>query len=293
MSLDPVLFHYTDAAGAIGILGTSATSSRIWLTQQQYLNDDSEYYHAFELARNTIIARSDEWPNVRRVMSGIWGIPHDPIQTQIEPFNRANLGRVFSFSLSEAEDLLSQWRGYAPYGGYSIGFRASDLRNVAWGNKLRFDECVYEDSDKTDKITSLMSSVEIGIRTGQINYFPGIEDLTDADRVDATARFRIQTYIAEYAAYFKSSGFREEREWRIVGVIIAQDPRSRYRGRGGAIIPYAELDIGADSVSPLTPCSIIVGPGVDFVTAKHALEFMRYDMLGQIDIKASALTFRR
>jgi hypothetical protein len=117
MKDDDLLYHYTSAAGLIGLLGTDATSARMWMTQIQYMNDDSEFYHAYEFARSEIESLKEECPNARRVISGIWGIPHDLKDRNLPPVKRTMITRYFAFSLTENPDLLSQWRGYCPDGG--------------------------------------------------------------------------------------------------------------------------------------------------------------------------------
>jgi hypothetical protein len=45
-----LLFHYTDAAGLLGIID----SRKLWMTKVQYLNDKSELNYAFDLMREEI-----------------------------------------------------------------------------------------------------------------------------------------------------------------------------------------------------------------------------------------------
>ena len=46
----PVIYHYTDPAGLIGIL----SSGQLWATDIQYLNDSSELQHAQRLYRQVL-----------------------------------------------------------------------------------------------------------------------------------------------------------------------------------------------------------------------------------------------
>lgn len=52
---------------------------------------------------------------------------------------------VCIFSLSQRADDVSQWRAYGPRsGGYSIGFRAEGLREIARRQGCVLAPCVYE-----------------------------------------------------------------------------------------------------------------------------------------------------
>ena len=59
---EDLLYHYTSAAGLIGLLGTPASPAAMWLTQVQYMNDAVELSHAYELARHALMIGRDEWP---------------------------------------------------------------------------------------------------------------------------------------------------------------------------------------------------------------------------------------
>lgn len=294
MTDDDLLYHYTSVAGLIGLLGNSRLPATMWLTQVQYMNDDAEFYHAFELARDEIIKLGIECPGVRKVISGMWGIPHGDNRWDILPVRGTVLHRYFSFSLSEKPDLLSQWRGYTPDGGYCIGFRFGELKRLAEVNGFKLVRCVYDENEKRSQISSKIRDIESALCRGDVDFSIGsISSMKESERAEGTARARIQMAINPMAPYFKHPSFEEEREWRIVGMVGANNPRARWRARGNTIVPYCELDIGQQGSHPLSAVEIIIGPGLDFEHTKHAIEMMKFERFGQLQVKASSSTLRR
>ncbi len=110
------VWHYTDAAGAIGMM----TEGRVRATSVLCLNDEAEFHYGERL--------------VHELIEGILG------SGQLEPYQEAHLVEVesslksvldryplFIFCASEAEDSLGQWRGYSADPGYSLGFSVQDL----------------------------------------------------------------------------------------------------------------------------------------------------------------------
>lgn len=290
---DDVLYHYTSATGLIGILGNHNSPAKLWLTQIQYMNDASEFYHTYELAQSCIIAMRDECPNIRRSMSGLYGLSYDNM-AHSEPISRDFSTRYFSFSVTEESDLLSQWRGYAANGGYSIGFRVKDLRRVAASQGMQLVRCVYDDEDKRALLMDALRSIEEDYNNAVVDAIVAAQGLNGQPGVEATARVHVQQTVNQLAPSFKHPSFAEEREWRITGIVSAKDNgRARWRTSGSAVVPYCELDISPIGPSPLEPTEIVLGPGIDFELAQHAITFMRYDRIGQIKVGQSRCTLRR
>ena len=70
---------------------------------------------------------------------------------------------VFVFSLSEKDDLLSQWRAYARAGdGYAIGFDVSSLLPIAEASNGYLSKCHYESGDHKRLIGIIIDDAEIG-----------------------------------------------------------------------------------------------------------------------------------
>lgn len=123
------LFHYTDAGGIIGMVQHKS----LWLTNIHYLNDSEEYYYAFDLVKRIL---DEEYSGLVSMAD----LPRDRTST------------VFSFSLSEESDLLSQWRGYCPNGGFSISFDRLEFNKVIQQEGLRVAKCIYNETEQREYI---------------------------------------------------------------------------------------------------------------------------------------------
>ncbi len=260
------------------------------------MNDSSEYYHAYAMCRLVIYETDrDRFPHISRIMAELGGLLSEADRHRAMAGGRSSSG-AFSFSLSEKEDLLSQWRGYTPSGGFSIGFKTSDLERLANENGLSLERCVYDDADKRRIIVEALLPIEADLANGVIGQemIPGFEACGHREKADICGRLKMYAKVASLAGYLKNEGFREEHEWRIVGYPL-NDKKvpTAYRGSGGRIIPYIELDISPQSPHPLPVGAIIVGPGQEFAMAENAIASMFRANEFTCSIKASRLTLRR
>ena len=123
----PQLYHYTSQAGLLGMI----EYKQLWFTHIHYMNDSSEYDYAMEL--------------ILRVLKDDYGIVADTNADLSYEVQSQYFGDVYSFSLSESEDQLSQWRGYCPNGGYCISFDNSQLSNMMKAHDLYIGKCIYEE----------------------------------------------------------------------------------------------------------------------------------------------------
>src|SRR5260370_10550976 len=120
------LYHYTGAAGAIGII----QGRKIWATDYRHLNDRKEYRIGPKLLEDEL--RSRRLEGKHRI-----GFERLVEQTQ-------RLCYVLSFS--EMGDQLSQWRAYSPAGnGYALGFEQTNaLFLSARENSFNLVRCEYD-----------------------------------------------------------------------------------------------------------------------------------------------------
>jgi len=173
-----ILWHYTSAAGLSGIL----SSSELWLTHIAMQNDHMEQKEAIERLGKSLSSR---YPDSGQDFS------------VISYFGRA---RVCTLSFSEADDLLSQWRGYGNSGqGFAIGFASSELKKLAEQNDCDLLPCVYNEAEKNDLISELVAGNPIGNGPG-LNLF-------EASRIAAE--------LHPISSIIKSEKFQEEKEWRL------------------------------------------------------------------------------
>lgn len=287
------LYHYTDADGLLGLLGKPKAPAEIWMSQIQYLNDHKEWWHAYEFIGDSLwTLKSDARPIVKS-FADYW---HQSLG--IKNHNNRPTGafqRTFIFSVSEAPDLLSQWRGYTPNGGYCIEFNPAALQSIAQKNGFQLRKCIYEDQEKQELVQAFFNSLVQELLSGAIS--PEVEKQIPDTRqaIISSAGLKLQQQFGQFACYFKHSSFREEKEWRLFGVVPAggTDPRERWRTRRDLILPYCAIAL-PDSINgePIIN-GIIVGPGVDFKLAEHSIKYITYGRLKNLTVSQSQSTLRR
>jgi hypothetical protein len=283
MDDDDLLYHYTTVEGLIGMLGNRHVTPTFRLTQVGYTNDEADFWHAQDLASEKILRLHNECPRVLAAMRGLWRVPPGGM-LMLAPTNSLRDGPfnwpfVFQFSLTRMPDLLSQWRGYAPDGGYSLGFRYSDLKSLAKSSRLRLDACVYDEQKKGEMIEAV-------VREAEALVVPPIPDAKPSDNNaerSAIAGHVQKSVTLNWAPFFKHPSFEEEQEWRLV----ATRQPTGWRARGNMIVPFYEIDISARGKNPVPVREIIIGPGVNFKQAEEAIKSMT-DL-----VRRGALTIRR
>ncbi|MBY3359225.1 DUF2971 domain-containing protein [Rhizobium laguerreae] len=290
-----LLYHYTSAQGLLGMLGTPGRPARMWLTQVQYMNDSEEFYHAYTMAADCLTDMRFECPGARKAVSGLFGLPHEVSHQRRRDLSDFGITRLFSFSLTEMSDQLSQWRGYAPEGGCCLGFEVNDLIKMAGENGFKLLQCIYDPDQKRHLVEQCVRRaermVEECIVDPRLRSQSSNED--DQQLAEQSARVFVQEEIAKLAESFKNSSFYEEREWRVSGTVSATDGRSRWRTRGNMIVPYCSIDISEAAGNPVPLKEVIVGPGVDFYHMKHAITFINYPKHLRLPVRPSTSSLRR
>ena len=110
------LYHYTTAAGLLGIV----SSGRLWATDYRFLNDSAELKYGHGLLLDIIGSRKQRHldPDVLQLLAIAERASHP----------EAIGARIFIACLSAAEDDLNQWRVYGPgQSAFSIGFLGREL----------------------------------------------------------------------------------------------------------------------------------------------------------------------
>lgn len=242
-----VVYHYTNAAGLIGII----ENGLILATDKHFLNDKTEVRHGNETAISGLIAEN------RKADSSE---DRELLQRTCEYIQSDNTLRHFIFSMSERGDDLSQWRGYANEGdGYSIGFDAKHLRYLSAGGEgiFGFNRVSYSNVQFKALIARLKSEYIEALRT-------------DVD-VENTANCFSST-IDTAASFYKHGSFRYEREWRIVSFVYPDDPDEIFvRNANGRIVPYVKIPL-ADSNAKLPILEIGIGPAVQNPNTRMVIE---------------------
>lgn len=277
-----LLYHYTTAGGLAGIL----KNKKLWATDLSFLNDHSEYDFGLQRAREIVREFLNALPSATRstpqpALPG--DISLDGLREIVfEAQDQFRSKYVFCVAcLCEDGDLLSQWRGYASPGGYSIGFDAPALRACLTDETYRIVPVIYDHS----KDSAIASQLDDWI--GQLG-----SPSWQADPTLSTASLHI--LLSGCAMQLKNPAFREENEWRVADLQII-DPSSKilFREGGLGLVPFIEVPLDRNGIPPVK--RIYVGPGSDFELRKQALQVLLtsngYDVM-TIEIISSAIPFR-
>jgi hypothetical protein len=226
------LYHYTDARGFSGIMQTRA----LWATDALYLNDSTEVAWGLDVFRTALHAYQGSMKS--RV---------DEIVAMVE---REVAFQLFIVSFTELGNDLSQWRGYAPNGGYAIEFPPEAVMGLCgltgggFGRAFRpivYDtvvqaECARLVVDQFVRDLEQLNDHWWDIRKGEFAH-------------DFTGRSLTE------AVWMKHPKFIGEKEWRLV--VSAPSSEQRFRVTRSLLTPYVPVQFGANV---LTSIGVIVGP---------------------------------
>lgn len=243
--LPPIVWHYTDASGFIGI----TASNEVWATAPIALNDYSEFQYGRDLIERVY----------REIEAGTpTGFDEEGKSTEGESLKRIYNGGflsdsshlVYVLSATTLEDDLGQWRGYGRE-GYAIGLdtQVPLLRN---GDQVtptcRADDwlpdrgwyTVVYDPDEQIKLARETLETAISLPAGG-----------HLVRVVAT-----QKLIMSAAARMKHSAFASEHEIRYLYPLYQSEAASYRSGQFG-VTSYVKLTTADDRV-PIR--SVTCGP---------------------------------
>lgn len=273
------LWHYTSTQGFLGIIKSKA----IFATDSRFLNDHEETVHAYRVARELTqkISPKGRTKPLRQMRDVI-----DKAIVESELLD-GEMIRFFVVSFSEAEDQLSQWRGYSHgSSGVSLAFDLSKIKEEFDGAILA--PCAYAQNDKEVLMESALKNLVAEYKKfrriteqlmGETPYEPrksSIEKYSDRI-IDKALQQSMPTFIhrgeeslkkiVQIAALLKNEEFREEREWRLI--IPTNTPKQDwidkvdFRANGTSLIPYMKADLCRGSGDRLPLVDVILGPGSD------------------------------
>lgn len=122
-------------------------------------------------------------------------------------FSQRAPANLYVCCFSKEGSLLSQWRGYAPNGGLSIGFDSDVLKAIANQNTIFYGEVIYDPVHQsrlaTAEVSKLIGKLPTVTMQNEAKAFAIIEE-------EIYSTFRI------HSAFFKHPLFFEEHEGRVV-----------------------------------------------------------------------------
>lgn len=217
------------------------------------------------------------------------------------------------FCLSERGDLLSQWRGYAADGaGVSIGFshryleslgeryRAASARSTPASESGFFmSRVLYKSTEQRELLSNAYREIREKIQAGAFDY-PRVNLLIpvsdkepqDHGQVQKTAlkelTLRVLTLFGTLFQ-FKSEAFEEEREWRLISMVIKSGDKFDVRPSFGKLIPFRKFNLQGLGMEPFE--EIILGP--KNVTPTHVVDtFLTSRGFMNVKVTRSAATYR-
>ena len=271
------LFHYTSIEGLKGIVN----GKTLWATNIEFLNDIAEFKHGEEIMRKMAAHRRYGAKGDRRDF-------FDALNKSPSIFQAED---VFVISLSEAGDLLSQWRGYTPSNsGFSIGFDSQNLAKTSWDlDLMELVRCVYEvDEQKEFAKAYFDKCLEAWLESRELER----QEAKVSRNMIPILFFNV--YSTFVAASMKHHTLKEEKEWRLLG--LCRD-RQRFRFRPGksALTPYIELKWGDGTKAPESQPirSVTVGPCPDpRLAVKSVSRLLESCGLNNVHMKKSEIPFR-
>jgi hypothetical protein len=232
------LYHYTTQEGLIGII----KSGKGWATHAIFFNDSKEYFYAREQLDKGIDELNGSMDERNRYFFKCLGSSLPDLFPDI-----------FLFSFSEADDLLSLWRGYGNHlGSYSIGFRTERLEVVAAREGFKLLKCIYDPSEHKKIINRLICEI--------LAYHEQLRALPDHLFIEAALNHFWEQFLL-LAPSIKNPSFEEEQEWRLVSM-SRRAREIQFRPGSSCPVPFLEVPF-SDTEGKLPLYHIIVGPTVE------------------------------
>lgn len=285
MTESNTIWHYTDAAGLLGILGSKpeprepnrvgpqSCRPEFRATAVEYLNDSRELIHGLGILKNEVLLkRADELENTHYTPSDYHEIANAPAKAKfirslcetiesVEKRTYSNHIHCYVTSFSEKRDALSQWRGYCGgLDGFAIGIDKSKLPDTpeAKVKKVLYSDSLTASSATADYVRSWLDQRLSATEAPSTN--PGMLD-------------QCLRQLSAFATQFKHKGFEEEAEWRVIHLSLREG--GSYRSRGAQLIPYTTWSLPTDAV-----VGVRVGPGPNqhenYLAAQGALYAFGY-----------------
>lgn len=273
------LYHYTDSRGLLGM----TSSGRVWLTNVEYMNDFSELEYGREVIRNVLTRKRKEFEQ--------WEEFWDTAQTILM---MKEVYDVFAFCFCRKGDLLSQWRAYARGGmGYAVGFKTADINlSIPIRTGWEIVEVLYDREQQQSLVEHVFDEV--------CRLAEGCPSFKETTAMHERAVRFLGVELAPCLVRFKSSGFQEEHEWRLVALdfptLTSFEEHRHFRVSQGAIIPYLDLSIAQGNSSPprLPLERIVQGPHIAPELGEKALKsLLSKHGYTEVKVDRSEVTLRR
>ena len=230
-----VVYHYTDAAGLLGIL----QSESLWATDVRFLNDGEELAYAAD----SIVAELQHRAEAIQSQSEVEGDERATtllgLADELSSHAAGRSGQVFVTCFCTNGDLLSQWRGYGRKEGYALGFDFEILRSTAAQHGGHLEQIDYGGEEKIRSVVEEYATMRPVGHAGTVGYV-------------------LAQNLQPLLATVKNPAFKEEDEWRLVLTGPEGWPKEmKFRvGTGLGVVPYVEIEIDRQALR-----TVAIGPG--------------------------------
>lgn len=286
-----MLYHYCSNSTFISIIQTRA----VWLSDFTLSND--------RLEGRWLRSLLDE----RCQQEGFHPLQMERLLSHFD-FGATRLGAA-GFCMSEDGDLLSQWRAYAgDGGGVSIGFSKQHFEALAQaryaaqsGEALSLDKIAYSREDQAGLVQSILDEVVDAVKAGALDTGSLLNPLEGDRKVEVDKHFRSLTasFLALHLVQYrvKNPAFIEEREWRLISLIVSyateafshgELSKMDFRAGHDRIVPYRILLLG-ETASCIT--EIVLGPKNITPTRYITAALERYGWK-DVPVRISAASYR-
>ena len=229
--LPPRLYHYTDYEGLIGII----ESQTLWATDIGNLNDTTEIAYSREMLgrlSEKLSAESEPSYALNLVCMAASAMSISPTTPE-----------MFVASLSDDEDNLSQWRGYASQGhGFAISFDRANLEEIALTQGFTMVPILYDREEQEEHILQALAEAVHILRDWG-------DDPSNAPSPDQQV-LSLGLGLTIALMFVKNSYFRDEREWRFIRLVVpgVWDQQALARERNETKVLYEKIKF-ADGAS--------------------------------------------
>ena len=279
-----ILYHYTDSAGALGIIGNES----IRLTHADYLNDTSEIEHGVKVIQNILHEELGQTSNTHE--SALL----ERVHGAFEAYGPHQQSGVYLCSFTTRKNDLSQWRAYGGGGaGVALGikFDGRDVKMRDLDNKEADDlyghlaKCEYSEEIAKQRAKTMLR----GAASTYADFISNNASDLESGALEIATSFAMNA-ISTVAVTMKNENFVEEEEWRFYVIVMngAQvNPEFRYNKYG--LIPYIECKVLAKNLTILR--EVWIGPSADARRQKRAMEMLIKRHKRQCDVHLSEIPY--
>tara|TARA_R110001592_G_scaffold237306_14_gene496531 strand:+ start:86810 stop:87652 length:843 start_codon:yes stop_codon:yes gene_type:complete len=275
-------YHYTSGEGLFGILN----SSKLRLTNQNFLNDPSEISYANQLILETL----KENKEINDIHSSLFN--ESALNTMIAPFD------LYIASFSKNPDSLDMWNYYSKGNGYCIEFELNEFlkNNISIENlSLQTFDIIYNQEEQIEKIKKLITdfsddSKEYEQLTINVQNVGEETEYYNLEYKRDQIILRFNEELWKLKMQLKNKAYEREQEVRIVASELKYERNtSEYRvNSSGLIIDFISLNFELEK----TVKSISLHPLSGEIHHLGLSNFIQNKFKNKLSITKSKIPFR-